>query len=86
MSNIIPVLANKLVCLKEGLIYTCVGKEYVFTYQSAGVGRSTVFVSNDRKNWVWLVTLINDDSAVCMHTWEYQKLVGNDLSVTMNRG
>ena len=85
MTPIIAVLGEDTVSLKPDFIYEFIGRGFVYTYQTVGEGEATVEVSNDKTNWITLVTFTNADSAVVAHTWAYQRLKPTTLTITVRR-
>ena len=85
MSPIIAVLGEDTVKLEPDFIYEFMGRGYMYTYQSVGVGQATVEVSNDKTNWIELVAFTDQDSAVLAHTWAYQRLTPTTLTITVRR-
>ena len=85
MSPIIAVLGEDTVNLKPDFIYEFMGRGYMYTYQSVGVGQATVEVSNDKTNWIELAIFSDQDYAVLAHTWAYQRLKPTTLTITVRR-
>ena len=85
MSPIIAVLGEDTVKLEPDFIYEFMGRGYMYTYQSVGVGQATVEVSNDKTNWIELVIFSDQDYAVLAHTWAYQRLKPTTLTITVRR-
>ena len=85
MKPIIAVLGEDTVKLKPDFIYEFMGRGFVYTYQTVGEGVATVEVSNDRTNWITLVTFTDTDSAVLAHSWAYQRLKPTTLTITVRR-
>lgn len=85
MKPIIAVLGEDTVELKSDFIYEFMGRGYVYTYQTIGEGQATVEVSNDKTTWVELVVFENNDYAVVVHSWAYQRLKPTTLTITVRR-
>ena len=85
MNPIIAVLGEDTVSLKPGFIYEFIGRGYMYTYQTVGVGTATIEVSNDKTTWITLATFTDADSAVLAHTWAYQRLTPTTLTITVRR-
>ena len=85
MSPIIAVLGEDTVNLKSDFIYEFMGRGYIYTYQTVGEGQAIVEVSNDKTNWVELVNFEDQDYAVVVHTWAYQRLKPTSLTITVRR-
>ena len=85
MSPIIAVLGEDTVKLEPDFIYEFMGRGYMYTYQSLGVGQATLEVSNDKTNWIELAIFSDQDCAVLAHTWAYQRLKPTTLTITVRR-
>ena len=85
MNPIIAVLGEDTVTMKSDFIYEFMGRGYLYTYQTVGVGQATVEVSNDKSTWVELVHFEDYDYAVVAHTWAYQRLKPTTLTITVRR-
>ena len=85
MKPIIAVLGEDTICLKSDFIYEFIGRGYMYTYQTVGVGQATIEVSNDKTTWVELAHFDDYDYAVVAHTWAYQRLKPTPLTITVRR-
>ena len=85
MNPIIAVLGEDNIKLEPDFTYEFMGRGYMYTYQSVGVGQATVEVSNDKTNWIELVIFSDQDYAVLAHTWAYQRLKPTTLTITVRR-
>ena len=85
MKPIIAVLGEDTVKLEPEFIYEFMGRGFVYTYQTVGVGTATIEVSNDKSNWITLAVFTDADSAVLAHTWAYQRLTPTTLTITVRR-
>lgn len=62
------------------------GTGETYTYQSVGSGTVAISGSNDNSNWIPIVTLTGNDSAVLQHTWRFLKINTNNAKLLLNRG
>ena len=85
MNPIIAVLGEDTVTLKPDFIYEFMGRGYIYTYQTIGVGQAIVEVSNDKTTWVELAAFADYDYAVVAHTWAFQRLKPTTLTITVRR-
>jgi len=86
MATTIPIMAERGVWLKPAYIYEFIGKGNLYSYQTIGKGNLILEVSNDRKNWITLLTVEGEESVVLEHSWRYQRVTNTtDLTIILNR-
>ncbi|WP_374527744.1 hypothetical protein [Acinetobacter sp.] len=85
MEQIFPAMVNGTYI--DALNYeVCLGSGDIYTYQSVGTGTVVVYGSNNKVDWIKIVTLTGNDSAVLQHSWRFLKINTTNSKLLLNRG